>query len=173
LFATFYYEKLILLQSSQNNIWSDSFFDFPAYSLEHPVEDARLELPESPRPTVIVWERPGHSPDELASFLQKILSALPIQNRQEIFSVSLTAGQKLGLLVLLRRLEAQRVIVFGLSPMRLGLAIQPEEYTLFRLGMRQYLWAHDLKAIQAERQAGGKKMSGPLWKALQMMFNET
>jgi len=148
------------------------FIDLPAYELVSPEELLKEALPTGPRSTVVVWESRPETSQDLIPFLHKVFEALSVQLEREVFLLALPPGRHLGLLVLLRQLQARRVIVFGISPQRLGLAVEPGKYALFRLGMRQYLWADDLQAIREERAAGGKTMSGPLWKALQTMFKE-
>ncbi len=155
------------MSEKQNKIWNPFVRDLPVYELA-----TLRELPSDARPTVVIWESRPEAGEALVPFLHKIFEALPVQSEREVFLLALTPGQRLGLLVLLRQLQARRIIVFGISPPRLGLAVAPEKYELFRLGMRRYLWADDLQAIREEREAGGRSMSGPLWKALQTMFKE-
>jgi hypothetical protein len=105
----------------------------------------------------------------LISFLAKVFQAIKIDLQQDTCFINMVLIQSLNLAAMLQKYKAKSIILFGLEPPQLGIQFQLPPYALIEHQGVQYLRVDDLKAIYDERQNGGKKMSGQLWKAIQKL----
>lgn len=149
---------------------NNSFFDFKIF----PIQDAKSILENGKgagqKGTIVVIQA-NQEINELEAFLEKMLRAVQLDLHQDTTLLNLTTSDTFSFSELSKyQNNIKKCIVFGVSPKRLGLQFILPKYKVLQHGTIQYLFADDIQAIYTERQAGGKKMSGTLWKALQTMF---
>lgn len=110
--------------------------------------------------------------EELAVFLGKIFAAVQIDLHKDTILLKLTSFERFSFAGLRQMQDIQTVILFGIHPEQLGVQFVTPPYHPIRHENITFLFADDLQAIFAERQAGGKQMSGALWKALKDLFQK-
>ncbi len=112
----------------------------------------------------------GENQAALQDFLQKILAAVKYDLEQDALLIWLNDESRPNVASLLTKNKCKTLVAFGIVPSYLGIHFEWPLYYPMRLQNIQYLNADDLDAIFQERQKGGKKMSGALWKCLQDML---
>ena len=112
-------------------------------------------------------ERPD---PELESFLKKVLAAASIDLVQDVFLIQITPQIPLSFSFLAQKLDIRYLIAFGTQPQNMGLRFNYQPYLPIHVLDTTFLFADPLRSIYEERQAGGKKLSGLLWKAIQNIF---
>lgn len=105
------------------------------------------------------------SADTNLAFLTKLLAAARIHLAQDTLSAAVPAGLPLSLAPFAHRKQAGHVLVFGLSPTRLGLSVQCSLYIPFEFYGSNWIFCDSLSNLEPDR---GKKAL--LWQALQAMF---
>ena len=146
-----------------------SFFDFKIVAV--PDQEA-TSIPfegENRQHALVICQAAGEQ-GELQDFLGKILGAVNLDIKKDVTLLFITPGADLSLSRLARELPAEKVLVFGISPRRLGLQFEAPPYLPLTLGNTSYLFADDLMEIYKERRAGGRKRAAALWQALQLFF---
>ena len=108
---------------------------------------------------------------DLEQFLSKIMQAIGFKLNEDTLILKVKEGSSLSFAELSQKHQIQQVIVFGISPSKLGLNFHRRMYFPFQCGEFSFLFADDLNKIYEERQQGGKKMAGQLWNALKVMFS--
>lgn len=107
---------------------------------------------------------------ELLDFLKKILNAVQFDLEEDTAYLDINAGEAVNVASLAGINSSKTVICFGFLLPQLGFHFEIPNYYPFKHQGITYLFVDDLLAIYEERQAGGKKLSGALWKCLQEMF---
>ena len=107
---------------------------------------------------------------ELLDFLKKILSAVQYDLEQDTAYLSINASEPVNVASLAAQNALNKVICFGVPLPQLGFHFEIPLYYPHKHQGVTYLFVDDLKAIYEERQAGGKKLSGALWKCMQEIF---
>lgn len=119
--------------------------------------------------TLVVFQT-SETEEELLAFLEKVLAAAQLDLATDILSLILTPGEKFSFIDLCHFFDIQSLLVFGIKPEQLGIHFQIVPYELLRYEGRNYVFLDDLQLIYDERQQGGKRMSGELWKVLKTLF---
>lgn len=145
------------------------FFDFDLFVVPERDQHTINAQGQGSKRLLVVFE-PNDEPEELSRFLAKVLQAAKIDMNEDAYLLPLHVEEKLNLSAFCQDKDIRQVIIFGLSPDNLGLHYNYKRYTPFVFRNRTYLIADSLPAIYEERQAGGKRMSGALWKALKEVF---
>jgi hypothetical protein len=109
--------------------------------------------------------------EELEAFLGKILAAVQLDLTKDTTLLKLTANQRFSFTGLHRAHDLKTVIAFGIAAERMGVQFATPLYQPIRHEGVTFLFSDDLEKIYEERQAGGKKMSASLWKALKEIFS--
>lgn len=135
---------------------SDYFQDLVMYDLPRSTE---VILDEDDQQVIILTVE-KISQDE-KNLLIKILSAAKISGF-EVYAIPAGTWIKVGVDA---RFENRTILVFGLHPRKLGLAIDPPLNTLFELRQRKLFFTASLKDLMASQDH--KKV---LWSALQKQF---
>ncbi len=113
----------------------------------------------------------GHEQQaELLDFLKKILIAVKFDLEEDTAYLDFNATAPINVASLAAINASKTVICFGFALPQLGFHFEIPNYYPFKHQGTTYLFVDDLLAIYEERQAGGKKLSGALWKCLQEMF---
>lgn len=107
---------------------------------------------------------------ELLDFLKKILIAVHFDLEEDTAYLDFNAKAAINVASLAAINTSKTVICFGFTLPQLGFHFEIPQYYPFKHQNTTYLFVDDLLAIYEERQAGGKKLSGALWKCLQEMF---
>lgn len=107
---------------------------------------------------------------ELLDFLKKILVAVQFDLEEDTAYLDINATEVINVASLAAINASKTVICFGFPLPQLGFHFEIPNYYPFKHQGTTYLFVDDLLAIFEERQAGGKKLSGALWKCLQEMF---
>jgi hypothetical protein len=109
---------------------------------------------------------------ERRSFLFAILKAAGYSDPESNIHLVPISEEKcvLDLSSLLRRLEVNQVMIFGLSPKDLGLRLQLGPYVPVMVNNCWFMVADDLAVIRDEKEAGKPQKAGALWKAVKARF---
>ncbi len=107
---------------------------------------------------------------ELLDFLKKILIAVQFDLEEDTAYLDINATEAVNVASLAAINASKTVICFGFALPQLGFHFEIPNYYPFKHLDTTYLFVDDLLTIFEERQAGGKKLSGALWKCLQEMF---
>lgn len=118
---------------------------------------------------ILFFEAAKSEEESLSAFLAKIFQAIQIDLNQDTHFINKKHELDLNLSQFLQKKEVHSVVIFGLSPPALGIRFALPLYTIIEHQNVQYLRVDDLSAIYEERQSGGKKMSGLLWRAIQQL----
>lgn len=116
---------------------------------------------------MIFFDAPEEMHQELIGFMAKILKAIQLDLEQDTIFIHMKPDQSVKITELLQKNPSQQILIFGLPPRDLGIQFPLPPYIQVEHQGIHYLAADSLPAIFAERQTGGKKMSGQLWKAIQ------
>jgi hypothetical protein len=147
-----------------------SFFDFPLYRLpDFDLPPNRIEG-NGQRGIGLFYEAAAAEEEVLSSFLDNILKAAKINRLEDAVSIRITPDEPISLQQLPSWQALEYCLIFGIPPKRLGLGVQLQAYQPSAVSGLTFLWSDPLKSIWEERQQGGKKMSGQLWRALQQLF---
>lgn len=98
-------------------------------------------------------------------FLTKILAAANLHLQQDALLAEIPEGAPVALLSILKAKQPTHVLVFGLQPEALGLALQTSLYQPFHFYNTSFLFAEKLSLLEPD-----KTRKGQLWRALQAMF---
>lgn len=112
----------------------------------------------------------GQDPEALKSFLGKVLGAAKIDLHEDTYTLLLQESEAVSFSSLPRELNIKTLLLFGLAPQQAGLGFVLPAYQPALFGGVRFLAADPLHDILAERQAGGKAMSGKLWTGLKALF---
>ncbi|MFN7117465.1 MAG: hypothetical protein ACK4TA_11745 [Saprospiraceae bacterium] len=119
--------------------------------------------------TLVIFQT-SENEAELRIFLEKVFAAAQVDLVKDTCVLSVTPLENFSFSRLYQHFDLQTLIVFGIPPVRLGIHLQVKPYEILRYENCTYVFADDLQAIYEERQQGGKRMSGELWKVLQTLF---
>lgn len=146
---------------------NNTFFDFKLFKLSKDHTEPSLPQGQAGRGLFLFFEAPEEEASEQIGFLAKILQAIKLNLNQDTLFINRKPGESFQMVKMLEGREIQQVLMFGIPPHELGIRFAlPPYHNISHQGVH-YLWADALPAIFAERQDGGKTMSGKLWKAIQ------
>jgi hypothetical protein len=146
---------------------NSTFLDFKVFALD---EETASTMHGQNQKGLLILAQAGENQAALQDFLQKILAAVKYDLEQDTLLIWLNEESRPNVASLLAKNKCKTLVAFGLVPEHLGIHFEWPLYYPMRLQNIQYLRADDLDAIFQERQQGGKKMSGALWKCLQDML---
>lgn len=147
-----------------------SFLDYPLYRVpDAPLPQDRTKG-KGQKGIVLLYECKLAEEEVLSPFVDKILQAAKVDREQDALSIRITPGERISLHQLPDCQAMQYCLIFGVKPAQLGLNLQLPAYQPILFSDITFLRADALKSIWEERQEGGKKMSGQLWRALQQLF---
>lgn len=148
---------------------NNHFIDFPIFQTPEYNTCSESCRGENQRNTLILFAA-GEDTDELNAFLAKILAAVKLDLQKDVLLLPLPEDEPLHASSIVRKEKIETVIIFGLPGERLGIHLAIPLYQPVAAGSAQWLLAHSLTDIYAERQQGGKQKAGALWRALQSLF---
>ena len=147
---------------TKNDILESGIFDFkifPAIDSDFPVctgenrKGLLLVMQDEPEPGLL-------------TFLDKVLQAVSHDRNADALSVFLTGDQKFSFLSFAKKNAVEKALFFGVLPARVGLNVNPRPYLPSALSGRDFVFVHDLSAIEQDR-----KLKAKLWESLQFMFS--
>jgi hypothetical protein len=115
---------------------------------------------------MIFYNAPEETHQEIIDFLEKILKAIQLDLQQDTLFINMMPDRPLKITDLLKKNDSHQMLLFGIPPSSLGIQFPLPLYLNIEHQGVHYLAADPLPAIFTERQAGGKTMSGKLWKAI-------
>ena len=145
------------------------FLDFDVIHLADTTAIAERCKGQNVQKTLAIFQV-GEQEEELGAFLEKVLAAAQLNLTTDILSLILSPNENCSFIGLCQRFEIQTLLVFGINSERLGIHFQVVPYEFLRYEGRNYVFLDDLQLIYDERQQGGKRMSGELWKILKTLF---
>lgn len=148
---------------------NNQFFDFDLFVVPTRKQNTKIHHGNGEKGIFIIYESKEEEVD-LTNFLAKVLQAAKIDINKDIFLVSLKPDELLDFSAFCHERQIKHVLSFGIAPKRLGLHLNHQLYMPFLFNQRTFLFVDSLPAIFEERQEGGKRMSGALWKALKEVF---
>lgn len=154
---------------TKNNL-EPTFLDFDL--LDVPERDsANAQMRGQNQKKILIVFPCAESNEELEAFLGKIFAAVQLDIKKDATLLKLTAHQRFSFIGANQARDFEKVIAFGIDAARMGVQFATPHYQPVQHEGITFLFADDLEAIFAERQAGGKQMSGALWAALKDIFN--
>lgn len=105
-------------------------------------------------------DAPGNLP-----FLSKVLAAARLNLEKDTAFAEIQPGECVSFLPILKDKHATHLLVFGLSPAQLGLAVEMQLYQAQIFYGATFLWADRLSVLEPD-----KTRKGQLWQALQRIF---
>lgn len=103
---------------------------------------------------------------EVKDYLGKILSSVNLDSNKDVTIIQLNTHSNLRL----SKLPYEKILVFGISPKRLGFFIQPELYDIVKIGSQKLIFSNDLNDIFLEKVKKERKMASLLWNSLKELF---
>ncbi len=146
-----------------------SFFDYKVFVPGESAEQQQKLLGKHAKGLLLLFVT-HEQQAELLDFLKKILSAVQFDLEEDTAYLDINATAAVNVASLAGINASKMVICFGFALPQLGFHFEIPNYYPFKHQGVTYLFVDDLLAIYEERQAGGKKLSGALWKCLQEMF---
>lgn len=146
-----------------------NFFDFVIVDVPENDDLTRRLSGENAKGVLIVFQNPRNNV-ELLPFLEKILATVQLNAQKDTFILEITDQEKFSFLDFRQKLAFQYFIAFGIAPERMGIHYESDLYQPIRYNDCTFLFADDLQKILEERQQGGKRMSGELWRVLKALF---
>lgn len=146
------------------------FLDFAIINVPESGDLSDQLYGQNRRNVLVVFQCDANN-EELEDFLGKILAAVQLDLKKDTALLKLTANQRFSFSGLRRTYDFKTVIAFGISAGRMGVQFTTPLYQPVQHEGTTFLFSDDLEKIYEERQAGGKKMSAALWKALKEIFS--
>lgn len=113
--------------------------------------------------SVLVWEEPQALSNR--DFLEKVLAAAQLDLTRDTLLAEIPGGEPRAIAPDLQEHKPAYLLIFGLPPSQLGLAIEPQPYQPLNFLGYTWLFADKLSAIEVDK---AKKTQ--LWTALKQMF---
>ena len=131
-----------------------------------PAQPPLKYLGENKRRILLLVQDPGavHLEDKSLNFLLSILNACTL-SMESVALVNMTGTGTRTVDDIVRELDSQSVLLFGIDPAGLGWAAVPETYQVHTQGGRTWLRADALSLIEADRAQKGR-----LWNSLKQLF---
>ncbi len=148
----------------QNNILPNHVFDFSIFPLLEPKNAQERIVGRNHQKLMVVYTIES-DPNEDLSFLKKVLSAVNIDLEKQVQLLGLTNLERLSCSNIPSFQSVEKLIVFGKSPLDLGIRVNANPYQSINLDNRVFLFSESLAKVAADK---GKK--GLLWNALKLVF---
>ena len=114
---------------------------------------------------VLVLVRAETFDSDAAQFLTKILAASGISLETGCLLAQIPEGKPLRITPLVKDKQPGVVLVFGLKPDEICLAIDPPYYKITEFYGTRWIMAHSLETLQPD-----KKLKSGLWTCMQQVF---
>jgi len=99
------------------------------------------------------------------SLLEKILNAVKLSLNNDVCSLEVQQNDKISFYHIANKVPLKKCIVFGISPLSMGLNFESPKYQLINFNEMTFLFSDSLDMI-----AQDKELKGALWAALKTMF---
>lgn len=149
---------------------NSSFFNFDIILPPSPLDVKSRALGANEKRIMILFECDKDNFKDQEAYLEKILAAAKINLQKDTVYFNLTDKESISFQQLNQIYTPNYLLLFGLSPDRIGLQVNYQPYTPFVFQSKQLLFVDALGAILEEKQRKERQMAGLLWKNLQAMF---
>lgn len=133
-----------------------TYFDFSFFPVHHQLPEVEGEGAAG---LLIVHQS---ATEEALELLQNILKAINLDMKKQSYRTIITAENALRFVSLPKKMNFDKVLVFGLSPNDLALHLRWDKYRLYQLSGYDFLFADSLDVLR--EQVALKKQ---LWTAIQ------
>ena len=103
-------------------------------------------------------------------YAARIIGAVKLSLEEDMYLLPWREKTDYSLSGLLRQLQVDRVLVFGVEPAALGLHFQAPRFLPVRVDGRTFLFSCSLTQLRNNREAGNRENAVKLWNALRQMF---
>ncbi|MBK7408393.1 MAG: hypothetical protein IPL49_16890 [Saprospirales bacterium] len=97
--------------------------------------------------------------------LSKILKSVELDNTKDTLLLKAAPSTRFSLIALCRQTGCHTFLLFGATPLHLGLQLRMEKYTPFEINGLKGLWADSLSELEPSRE-----LKTALWSALKSLF---
>ncbi len=146
-----------------------SFIDFPFFPLEK-TQDLLDHLRGRGKQKILLVYASGPEAELDVSYAERIIGAVKLSLDEDMYLLPWREKADYSLSGLLRQLQIDRVLVFGVEPADLGLHFQAPRFLPIRVDGRTFLFSCSLTRLRNNREAGNRENAVKLWNALQQMF---
>ncbi len=154
---------------TKNKALDFHFLDFRVVDIPESTDFAGRLTGKNAKEILIVFQSQNNH-EELFSFLEKVLTAAQLNIHTDTLILKITEQEKLSFVYLQKKNTFKYFISFGIAPQRLGIGFETPLYHPVSYEGITLFFADDLQLIYEERQQGGKRMSGELWRVLKSLF---
>lgn len=148
---------------------SNGFLDFPLYTIQDNGL-SEFEISGEGKKAIIILSK-GENVKKQQEFITAVLSPLDIKT-QDIFLLNTTGKQKVSFTELRRNYDFNTLIVFGLSPLDIGLQILTSSYQSIQLMQKSILFVDAVQTfIDEKEKGGGRPKAKQLWLSLKALFS--
>ncbi len=141
-------------------------FDFSIFPILEPQSIQQRIVGRNHQKLMVVYTIESN-PNEDLSFLKKIMSAVKIDLENDVQLLGLTNLERLSCSNISSFKSVEKLVVFGKSPLDLGIRIKTTPYQSISLDEKVFLFSESLAKVAADK---GKK--GLLWNALKVVFQD-
>lgn len=147
-----------------NKLKSDSgFMDFPLYNLPD-VNNSTLVFHGDGKKKVMVIANENEVENDL-DFLRNVLSPLGFEE-QDVYLI-ITPNTALSFTELCQNYDFNNLVLFGLTPVQIGLQVQAKLYQPLNISKKQIMFADGVEIFMEEKAKGGARPKAKqLWVAL-------
>lgn len=133
-----------------------TYFDFDFFPVSHQLPEVEGE---GARGLLIIHQS---ATEEALNLLQNILNAIGLDMKKHSFRIVTTSQDQLRFVSLQKKLDFDKVLVFGCTPKDLGLHLRWANYQRYSLCEYDFLFADPLDALQEQ-----VPLKKKLWSAIQ------
>ena len=140
------------------------FYDFEIYNSPNTDFPASASIGKNEKKLLIVLQNEDIS-EENKSFLEKILSAVKYNLDNDAQRLTIQKNEAIGINEILKKNEANDIVIFGINPKKLGLSFETILYKPSIISKKTFLVCHSLEQIKKSQD-----LKKALWIALQGVF---
>jgi len=152
------------MSQKENFILNHTFFDKQIFVVNTAENTLKNSTGSNQKNLFIVYQVNESESNEI-NFLEKILSAVKYDLKEDVLLVGVTQKEQIGFQDIKAIKKIKDVILLGVTPDQLGLRFESSFYQPIQCNDCRFLIAHSLSEIESD-----KKWKGALWNALQEMF---
>ena len=141
----------------------NTFLDFDFYQTNTKAEVVLFG--ENKKQMLIIIEDENEQNDANIDFLEKIITAIKYDFKQDCTYFLLPKKEKISITALVSKHQIKDLLVFGINNTQLGIYANQKKYQPFYIQQVTYIFADNLSEIQAQ-----KELKGALWDALKKVF---
>ncbi|MEM9822326.1 MAG: hypothetical protein AAF985_14685 [Bacteroidota bacterium] len=148
----------------ENDILNLNFFDAQIFLGPEKENEAKVPFSSNHKKVIAIYTEERSAKEHL-DLLNKILSAVNFDLKEDVQSIPLSTEEKASFIGLQTNPPIDNVLLFGISAKQLGLHFDYELYAPLKCNGCRFLFADELAVISQD-----KSLKGRLWQSLQAMF---